>query len=362
MVESLKRIILTGGGSAGHVTPNVALITLLKQKNWDIHYLGSQLGIEHQLITPLQVTYHAIPTGKLRRYFSWQNFIDPFKVILGILKSTYLCFRLKPNVIFSKGGFVSLPVVIGAWLNGIPVVLHESDLSPGLANKLCFPFAKKICLSFAKTKDYIKATYRTKTLYTGAPIRESLLHGDKQQGLAYTKLSPEKPILLVICGSLGSQKINTCLRESLPKLLEQFAIIHLCGKGNLAPELNQIPNYVQFEFVSKQLGNLLACSDLVLSRSGSNALYELLSLHKPHLLIPLQQGSRGDQIENAEHFAKQGFSCVLAEDKLTSENLIKSVKSCFEQRLSLQKKLDNFPKQQALATIMSLLQDLTSLN
>lgn len=359
-MKKVKRIFLTGGGSAGHVTPNIALIKLLKDQAWSIRYLGSAKGIERELITPLQIPYSIIPTGKLRRYFSWQNFIDPFKVVLSIFKCSYLCLRYRPHAVFSKGGFVSLPVVFAAWLNRIPVVLHESDLTPGLANKLSIPFAKTICLSFAETKQFIKPKFRNKTCYTGSPIRPQLLQGDKQRGRAFASIQTNKPVLMIICGSLGSKKINQALREALPSLLEQFEIIHLCGKGNVDSALNTLDDYHQFEFIGDELGDLFACSDLVISRAGSNALYELLSLHKPHLLIPLKAGSRGDQIHNAAHFSKLGYSDVLPEDKLSSESLITAINQCMTKLEQTKKILADFPKQEALPKIISLLQGLSA--
>ncbi|OGT31410.1 MAG: undecaprenyldiphospho-muramoylpentapeptide beta-N-acetylglucosaminyltransferase [Gammaproteobacteria bacterium RIFCSPHIGHO2_12_FULL_35_23] len=352
-----KTIVLTGGGSAGHVTPNIALIEKLREQSWQTIYIGSKAGIEHQLIKPLDIDYYSIPVGKLRRYFSWQNFLDPFKVGLGIVKCCYLCFKLKPQVVFSKGGFVALPVVIGAWVNKIPIIVHESDLTPGLANKLCFPFAKIICITFAETKSYLK--YPQKAVLTGSPIRPHLLQGDKQRGLTFAKLSTDKPVLLIICGSLGSKLINEIIRSALNELLKYFAIIHICGKGNIDQSLNNNSNYRQYEYISDELGDIFACSDLVISRSGANTLYELLTLQKPHILIPLSKlASRGDQIVNANYFKKIGMSIVLTEENLNPQTLLETVNNTYMNLGTIQNKLKEFKN---LDSINIIYQTLTNL-
>ena len=285
MTEKAKTIILTGGGSAGHVTPNIALISKLQENNWSIHYIGTEHGIEKKLISPLNFPYHVIPSGKLRRYFSWQNFIDPFKVLAGVAKSIALCLKIKPCVIFSKGGFVSLPVVIAGYLTRTPVILHESDLTPGLANKLSFPFAKKILLTFDETKKYFKN--KNKLVVTGTPIRPQLFLGNKQKGLAFAGLDNTKPVILIICGSLGSKLINETVRHILPELLTHYSVIHICGKGQINADLMKEKNYKQFEYVHDELADVFACADLVISRSGANSLSELLALRKVAILIPL---------------------------------------------------------------------------
>lgn len=348
----MSKILFTGGGSAGHVTPNIAIIDALKAQNCDIAYIGSHNGIEKKLINNISIPYYAISTGKLRRYFSWQNFIDPFKLVLGIIKSTWLCRRLKPQLVFSKGGFVSLPVVIGAWLNRIPVILHESDLTPGLANKLCAPFAKKICLTFEETKKYMKN--KDKLIVTGTPIRAELFSGDKSRGLNFTQLSTDKQIILVICGSLGSKKINEALRNALPDLLKHYAVIHVCGKGNLVE--TDYMSYKQFEYLTDQYADVLACADMVVSRSGANSLYELLAIKKPHLLIPLSKAaSRGDQIVNAKHFSARGLSRVLFEEELNADTLTKSINQLNDDLKQLQEKLNAFNANNATQPIVKLI-------
>lgn len=353
-----KKIILTGGGSAGHVTPNLALIEKLKAAQWDIHYIGTANGIEKQLIAPTGITYHTISTGKLRRYFSWQNFIDPFKLIYGVIKSTYFCLTIKPHIIFSKGGFVSLPVVIAGWLTRTPVLLHESDATPGLANKLSFPFAKKIFLTFADTARFFKD--KNKLIISGTPIREQLFTGDKNKGLAFTQLSGDKPIILIMCGSLGSVLINKAIRETLPELLKQFSIIHLCGKNNIDPALKDEKDYRQYEYINKELADIFACSDLVISRSGANSLYELLALKKLAILIPLsKKASRGDQIDNAKFAAKHNLSLVLQEEELSKENLLQKINDAFTKQTEFKTALDAFKMQDSLTIIMQEINQLS---
>ena len=321
-----KKIVFTGGGTAGHVTPNMALIEVLQSQGWIVDYIGSTDGVEKNMITAMSIPYHAIRCGKLRRYFSWKNFYDPINMIIGIIQSCWLLHQLKPNIVFSKGGFVAFPVVVGAWLNRIPVVAHESDMSPGLANRLSFPFVDKICVTFSAAKGHFKQQEIIEV--TGTPIREALFNGNKSNGLALCGFSSEKLCLLIVGGSQGSNAINQCVRQSLESLFKRFQVIHLCGKDNLDASLAKQPGYYQLEYASVELPDLFAASHIVISRAGANSLYEILALEKPHILIPLsRKASRGDQIQNARYFEKQGISVVIDEDTLTPETLLSSVVS-----------------------------------
>ncbi len=318
-------IVFTGGGTAGHVAPNMALIHEFGQKGWSMAYVGSDEGIEKTMIQPLGIPFHGISSGKLRRYLSFKNLLDPFKIILGIVQSFFLLLKLKPDVVFSKGGFVAFPVVIGAWLNRIPIIAHESDMSPGLANRLCFPFVNKICLTFDEGKKYFKR--QDKIEVTGTPIREELFAGNPAKGLALCGFSTKKPCLLVVGGSLGAGSINLSIREALPELTKKYQVIHLCGKGKLDASKNSLEGYKQFEYANEELADLFAATSIVVSRAGANSLYELLALGKPHILIPLSaKVSRGDQIQNARYFQKLGISIVVNDDLLTSETLLHAVK------------------------------------
>ena len=299
----MKKIILTGGGTAGHVTPNLALLPSLKEADYEIHYIGSYNGIERKLIENAGIPYDGISSGKLRRYFDLKNFSDPVRVLKGYAEARKLIKKYKPDVVFSKGGFVSVPVVLAAKHYKVPVIIHESDMTPGLANKICIPSAKKVCCNFPETLEYLP---KDKAVLTGSPIRQELLQGDRLSGLKYAHLSAEKPVLLVIGGSLGSVIVNHAVRGILTQLLEQFQIIHICGKGNVDESLIGIPGYVQYEYVDSPLRHLFAAADLVISRAGANSICEILALRKPNVLIPLSAAaSRGDQILNANSFANQ---------------------------------------------------------
>ncbi len=308
------KIVLTGGGTAGHVTPNIALIPHLKSLGFEIAYIGTANGMERQLIEREGIPYYPIHAGKLRRYLDLKNVTDTVQITYGFLESLALIRKLRPAVVFSKGGFVSCPVVWAAWLQRIPVIIHESDFTPGLANRLSMPFAATICYTFPETAKFLKGS---KNL-TGIPVRDSLLTGDKDQGLHLCGFSPQKAVIVVIGGSQGSGVLNTIIRQTLTALLHKYQICHICGKGNIDSALQGVSGYHQFEYVNEELPHLFAMADLVVSRAGATTLFELLALQKPHLLIPLSKlSSRGDQILNAQSFAKQGFSQVISEEELT---------------------------------------------
>lgn len=323
-------IFFTGGGSAGHVTPNIALIESLKEAGYRLAYVGGRASIEQTLIQPLAIDYYAISAGKLRRQFDWRNLWMPAQVVRGIWQSFWLCKRHKPKVIFSKGGFVALPLIIGAWLNRIPVITHESDLSPGLANRLAARFVKHIAYSFPQSEAYFKD--KRKILYTGSPIRPSLLQGSADRARTACGFSDDKPVLFIYGGGLGSIAINQTIWTTLPQLLPSFQVIHACGKGKTDAHYDQI-GYRQFDYLVDELPDMLALADIVVSRAGANSIIELLTLAKPHLLIPLsRQASRGDQIENAAYYQAQGLSAVLAEEALTPDSLLQAVNLLWQQR------------------------------
>ena len=311
---SKYKIIMTGGGTAGHVTPNLALVPRLKEKDFEIKYIGSKDGIEKEIIGDDKIPYYEISSGKLRRYFDVKNFTDPFKVMKGVVEANKILKKEKPDVIFSKGGFVAVPVVIAASMRKIPVVSHESDLTPGLANKLSAPFCTKLCVTFRESLNYIKDN---KGVLTGTPIREEILKGSSEKGKNICGFKDNKEIILVIGGSLGAKSINEAVRKNLNELLKNYNIIHICGKNNLEKSLNGIKGYLQFEYVKDELPHLLKAADYIISRAGANVIFELLALNKPTLLIPLSKKiSRGDQILNASSFEKEGYSIVLDEDEM----------------------------------------------
>lgn len=353
----MKRIILTGGGTAGHVTPNIALLPRLKELKYDIHYIGSYNGIEKELIEQFAVPYHGIATGKLRRYFSVQNFTDPFRVLKGMSEARKLVKILKPDVVFSKGGFVSVPVVLAAKQKHVPTIIHESDMTPGLANKLSLSSATKVCCNFPET---LKHLPDGKAVLTGSPIRQELLSGDKYKAREFLKFTPDKPVIMVVGGSLGAVAVNEAVRQILPELLKSYQVIHLCGKGKVDESLKNLNGYVQFEYIKEELRHLFALTDLVISRAGANAICELLALHKPNLLIPLSaNASRGDQILNARSFERQGFSVVLEEEEINDELLLKTIHNLYENRDSYITAMKNSSQQNSIDTIIDLIESLT---
>ena len=346
-----KKIVLTGGGTAGPGTPNLALLPYLKQEGYEVIYIGSQNGIERTLIEAEGIPYYGISTGKLRRYLSKENLKDVFKVLKGISEAKRLLKKLKPDLVFSKGGFVAVPVVLGAKKNHIPVIIHESDITPGLANKIAMPSARVICATFPETLQYVP---KGKGVHTGTPIRKELFEGEREKGLSACGFSGEKPVLLMMGGSLGAVKLNDCLREILPELTKTFDIIHLCGKGNLDEALQNRTDYKQFEYVSEGLNDLFAAADFVVSRAGSNSISEFLALKKPSLLIPLSaRASRGDQILNAASFEKQGFARVLDEDEMTAETMKKEIFALYENKEKYVVAMEKSPAGDGVAAVMT---------
>lgn len=345
----MKRIVLTGGGTAGHVTPNIALLPSLIKEGYEVHYIGSYDGIERKLIEELNIPYYGISSGKLRRYFDPKNFSDPLKVIKGYSEARKLMKKIKPDVVFSKGGFVTVPVVLAAKRHHIPTIIHESDITPGLANKICIPSAKRVCANFPETVSYLPAG---KAVLTGTPIRKELFSGNKIHGLNFCGFTRNKPVVLVVGGSTGSVKVNEAVRSILPKLLEKYQVIHLCGKDKLDTSIN-LPGYVQYEYIKNELSDILDAADIVISRAGANAICELLALRKPNILIPLSAASsRGDQILNAESFEKQGYSYVLKEESLTDAKLLEAVENVYTNK---QRYIDNMSKSKLNDSIESII-------
>lgn len=345
----MKRIVLTGGGTAGHVTPNIALLPRLKELDYDIHYIGSYDGIESRLIPDYDIPYYGISTGKLRRYFDPKNFSDPFRVLKGYSEARKILKKIKPDVVFSKGGFVAVPVVRAAASLKIPCIIHESDMTPGLANKLCIPVAQKVCCNFPETLQNLPAD---KAVLTGSPIREELARGNKIAGLDLCGFTANKPVVMVIGGSLGAANVNAAVRESLPELLKDFQVVHICGKEKVDNLLLNTSGYKQFEYVKAELKDIFAMADVVISRAGANAICELLALQKPNILIPLCNGSRGDQILNAQSFESQGFSIVLQEDDITTDLLVEKVRELYCNRQSY---IDTMAQSKQLGSIETII-------
>ena len=351
-----KKIILTGGGTAGHVTPHLALIPRLMEKGYEIHYFGTEDGIEHTMMNHVEgVTYHSVKSGKLRRYHDWKNFTDPFRVLAGAVKARREIRKLHPAVCFSKGGFVAVPVVWGAWRSHVPILCHESDLTPGLANKLSAKFATRIVTTFPECAEALGE----KAEMVGTPMRPELFAGSRETGREIAGFTDDKPVLLMTGGSLGAQSINKVLRESLDDLLPDMNIIHICGKGNLDQNLLHTPGYAQFEFVTEELPHLFAAADVVLSRAGSNSLCELQALKKPMLLIPYPMGaSRGDQIVNAESYRKRGLALVLNQDQMNKETLVQAIHELFEKKDQLTEALEKAPGINGTERVLELIEQI----
>lgn len=354
----MKKIILTGGGTAGHVTPNIALIPELEKRGYEIHYIGSKDGIETKLMADFDIPYYGISSGKLRRYFDVKNFTDPARIMKGYIEAAKIIKKVKPDIIFSKGGFVTVPVVLAAKRKKVPCVLHESDLSPGLANRLCLPSATAVCANFPETLAHLP---EEKAHLTGSPIRKELFSGNRLKGLDFCGFDTIRPVILVIGGSLGSVRVNEAVRDILPELLEQYQVIHLCGKDKLDDSLQGTEGYVQFEYIQKELCDLLDAADLVISRAGANAICELLALHKPNILIPLSlEASRGDQILNAESFQKQGFSYVIREEDLTAKGLLNAVSEVYENRKTYISAMEASDQHNAVTKVADIIDEIVS--
>lgn len=346
-------ILLTGGGTAGHVNPNLALINGLRAEGFEIHYAGTADGIERELVKAAGgIKYHIISSGKFRRYFSLKNFTDPFKVLKGVLQAKKLVKTLKPDVVFSKGGFVSVPVVMGAHKKA-PVVIHESDYTPGLANKIAMRYADRVCVTFEDTLSHVGS----KGVHTGTPVRAALYEGDAKRGLKLAGFDGRKPILLIMGGSLGAQAVNDAVHASLDKLTAKFDIIHLCGKGKVDEKYN-VPGYKQFEYLSGELPDALACTDIVLSRAGANAVFEFLALAKPAVLVPLPlSASRGDQILNAKYFERKGYAAMLEQEKLTPEALVAALDKIYEERLSYISRMSSDPLADGTDEVLAVIRE-----
>lgn len=350
----MKHIVLTGGGTAGHVTPNIALIPSLKKAGYKISYIGSYEGIERKLIEDMGIPYYGISSGKLRRYFDVKNFTDPFRVLKGFHEAKKHLKDLRPDIVFSKGGFVTVPVVLAAKRYKIPAIIHESDMTPGLANKLCIPSAAKVCCNFPET---LKALPPEKAVLTGTPIRSELLSGNKLNALNFCGFTANNPVIMVIGGSLGSVVVNDAVRSILPELLKDFQVIHLCGKDKTDKSLEGTEGYVQYEYIKKELPDMFALADVVISRAGANAICEISALAKPNLLIPLSaKASRGDQILNARSFEKQGYSMVIEEEAITPEKMLSAIRSLYENRQNYKDAMANSNQTDSIQVIMNLIE------
>ena len=326
----MKKIIFTGGGTGGHIMPNLAIIEDLKNK-YEIKYIGSKTGMEKEIISK-KLPYFEITTCKLKRSLSFSNLLIPFKLIKGIFDAKKILKKEKPDLVFSKGGFVSVPVVIAAKKLKIPIVSHESDYTLGLANKFTSKFSKAVCTSFEDTSKNLK-----NGVYTGSPIRKNLFLGNKQNIKEKLYLNPLLPNLLIVGGSLGSQTINKIIFDNAKSLTKRFNIIHIAGKNNTQKSEFKNHNVISY---ANNIEDYYDLCDVVITRGGSNVIFELLALKKPMLIIPLEKGSRGDQVLNANIFEKEKLAKKLFEkDIKINPNLLESeLEDLYKNR---QKYIDN---------------------
>lgn len=311
-MKKQQHIVFTGGGTLGHVMPNLPLIEHYRTLGWNVSYIGSKNGVERAKIESLGVRYYPVRTGKLRRYFDFQNFLDIFNVCIAIVQCFFILLRCRPSVLFSKGGYVALPPVFAAWLLRIPSVIHESDMTPGLTTKLCKRFARKICVSFQNASKYFDPE---KVLWTGLPVRQLVFEADRSKGLSVSGFSGDRPVLLVFGGSLGASFLNQLTRTNVVNgNLEAFDVVNICGQGQLDTSI-MASNYVQFESLGTEFLHVMQSADLVITRGGATSLFELLAMQKLHIVIPLsKKASRGDQIDNAQYFADLEVSSFIQEE------------------------------------------------
>jgi UDP-N-acetylglucosamine--N-acetylmuramyl-(pentapeptide) pyrophosphoryl-undecaprenol N-acetylglucosamine transferase len=363
MTNRERTVVLTGGGTAGHVTPNLALLPALRAAGFHIEYVGAKAGIERELVTAEGLPYHSVETGKLRRYASWQNWIDPLRVVQGVGQAYRILNRVRPDVVFSKGGYVAVPVVLGAWLHRIPVVVHESDRSPGLANRIAFPFCARICTSFEESAARLRASMPARArriVCTGSPVRRALLAGDRARAERRFGLDPSRSLVLVFGGSLGARAINAVVGEFARALPSDLQLIHVCGKGNLDPQLANLAHYHAFEYLQQDFADALARADAVVSRAGANSLSELLALRKPAVLIPLPSDrSRGDQIENAQYYTERGYGLLLPQAELNRERLEESIRSLLNGAALFRQRMETDTPGDAAAAIVAQLDQVT---
>lgn len=317
----MPKIIFTGGGSAGHITLNLALIPWFLERNWEVVYIGSKNGMEQDLVKKFpQVRYKSVLTGKLRRYFSVQNFLDMVKIPLGCIEATSIIYKEKPDIIFSKGGFVSFPVVVGGFLNRKKIFMHESDVTPGLANKMSLPFVNTFFTTFPETATSVKQ--KSKVTCVGPVLSDRLFNGSAEEGAKFAKLKTGKKTIMVIGGSLGAKSLNNAIAENLNELLETYQIIHIAGKSGYNPDLKG-EGYAQFEYIDSELKDLLALADVVISRAGSNSIFELASLCKPMILVPLPNtSSRGEQTLNAKSFVNKGYAEIIKDEDISNKDIL----------------------------------------
>jgi UDP-N-acetylglucosamine--N-acetylmuramyl-(pentapeptide) pyrophosphoryl-undecaprenol N-acetylglucosamine transferase len=353
------KIVFAGGGTSGHVVPNLALIEELTARGWQAHYLGTADGIEAKLVRRADIPFVEIHAGKLRRYWNWKTLAAPGLTLLGTGEATAALRRLRPSVVFSKGGFAAFPVSVAAWLTRIPLILHESDLTPGLATRLALPFATHVCTAFPETARRIGN--RKPVTVTGTPMPRSVQLASAERAVERFKLAGHRPTLLVFGGSLGSMKINAAVRDALPTLLQSFEVVHICGPGRFEPRMVDVSGYLQLEYVHEGFHDLMARSEIVVSRGGANTLEEIQALKKPHVIVPLgTSASRGDQIVNARFFARRFGGVVLADEELDPITLVEAITRASQSAAEVRQRLEEHAITDAVQRIVQLIEEVAA--
>ena len=346
-------VFLTGGGTAGHVTPNLALVPLLSQKGYRIGYIGRKNSIEEQLAKGAALPFYPIHAGRLHRDFNLENWVSPLQSLWGTAQAARLIRREQPAVILCKGGFVSVPVALAGHMQGVPVILHESDMTPGLANRLCLPAADVVCTGFEETLGYLP---HKKAIYTGTPVRGELLGGSAEEGRRITGLQGRRPVVLIMGGSSGAGAINAVVGPGAAYLTERYQIVHLCGRKQVQG-CEPRRGYFPMAYAGKELPHLYALADIVVSRAGANALAEILLLKKPNILIPLPKAvSRGDQILNATSFAGKGYSYVLPQEELTVKRLRQALDQVYAEREGYRRAMINSKGSEAAKAVLRVIE------
>lgn len=348
-----QQLVFTGGGTLGHVIPNLPLMRHYQDKGYEIHYIGSAKGAERAFIEELGIAYHAIRTGKLRRYFDWQNFLDLFNVTIGILQCFFLLLRLRPKAIFSKGGYVALPPVVAAGILRYPVVIHESDRTPGLTTRLSKRFATKICVAFQNATAFFD---EKKVYWTGLPVRDAVFTADPKAGQTFLGYSGERPILLVFGGSLGAAFLNDFVREQVHQgRLDAYDVVNICGKGKLDPAM-KAANYRQYEQLGEEFLPIMKAAHVVITRGGATSLFELLAMKKPPIVVPLsKQSSRGDQIHNAAYFTALGVAYTIEEEAVTWEAMKALLELVEAERQTLVERIEQLEFEQATQKVIAVI-------
>lgn len=345
----LRTFVFAGGGTGGHIYPGLAVAGELRRlaasKNEKIRivWIGNSAGMDRNLVEKSGEAdlFYGVPSGKLRRCFSFQNFLDLFKIAAGFVKSFFFLLKVKPDVLFSKGGFVSVPPCVAAHFLHIKTFTHECDFTPGLATRINSRFVSKILVSYEETKKYFSQKNQDKIIVTGNPVRHEFYTADPERGRKFLftgrqDYNPSKPVLLVVGGSLGAHQINALVAENLEWLVSRFNVVHQCGARDADEMPKNVSGYFLYPFIYSEMPNVLAAADIVLGRAGANSIWEFSALGKPMVLLPLcGSGTRGDQVDNAEYFAVSGAAEVLLGKDATSENLKNALEKLLDEKTRL---------------------------